>query len=119
VTFDQNGPANFTDLLDEYEENYFNLTVVAGARVDLELVDTTARTGYGMIGVQPKTPHEMAVEYYIWDWEDAQTPEGAQFLYAWLIRHDSRSDRSNHRSNHRGSPRLGSVLVIVLVVYPD
>ena len=45
--FDGNGPANFTDIFDEYEEAYVNLTVTAGARVDRNLVDTTARTGYG------------------------------------------------------------------------
>jgi len=73
--FDENGPANFTDIFDEYEEAYANLTVAAGARVDRNLVDTTARTGYGIIDVKPRTPHEMAVEYYTFDWEYAQTPE--------------------------------------------
>jgi polyamine oxidase len=73
--FDENGPANFTDIFDEYEAAYTDLTVAAGARVDQNLVDTTARTGYGMIDVKPKTPHEMAVEYYTFDWEYAQTPE--------------------------------------------
>lgn len=73
--FDQDGPANFTDLFEQYEEDYTDLTIAAGARVDLNLVDTTARTGYGIINVKPKTPHEMAVEYYTFDWEYAQTPE--------------------------------------------
>ena len=73
--FDENGPANFTDIFEESEKAYANLTVAAGARVDRNLVDTTARTGYGMIDVKPKTPHEMAVEYYTFDWEYAQTPE--------------------------------------------
>lgn len=73
--FDQYGPANYTNLFDEYEEAYTDLTVVAGARVDLNLVDTTARTGYSIIDVKPRTPQEMAVEYYNFDWEYAQTPE--------------------------------------------
>lgn len=73
--FDQSGAANFTDIFDQYEQDYTDLTIAAGARVDQNLVDTTARTGYGLIGVKPKTPHEMAVEYYTFDWEYAQTPE--------------------------------------------
>lgn len=73
--FDQTGAANFSDIFKEYESDYVELTVAAGARVDKGLVDATARTGYGLIDVKPKTPHEMAVEYYTFDWEYAQTPE--------------------------------------------
>ena len=73
--FDQSGTANFSDIFKEYEEAYFDLTVAAGARVEKNLVDTTARTGYGIIGIKPRTPQEMAVEYYTFDWEYAQTPE--------------------------------------------
>ncbi|KAF9791877.1 amine oxidase, partial [Thelephora terrestris] len=78
--FDQDGPANYTDLFDAYEEAYSNLTIAAGARVDLNLVDTTARTGYSIIDVKPRTPHEMAVEYYNFDWEYAQTPEQSSWI---------------------------------------
>jgi len=56
--FNQNGPANFSDIFEEYEDAYSELTVAAGARVDKNLVDTTARTGYGLINVKPRTPHE-------------------------------------------------------------
>ena len=77
--FDQSGPANFSDIFEDYENDYFDLTVAAGARVDKNLVDTTARTGYGLIDVKPQTAHEMAVEYYTFDWEYAQTPEVQQF----------------------------------------
>jgi len=73
--FDQDGVANFTHIFEQSETDYFDLTIAAGARAEKNLVDTTARTGYGLIGVKPKTPHEMAVEYYTFDWEYAQTPE--------------------------------------------
>lgn len=73
--FDQTGETNFTEIFEEYENDYTELTVAAGIRVDGNLVDTTARTGYGLINVKPKTPQEMAVEYYTFDWEYAQTPE--------------------------------------------
>ena len=73
--FNQSGVTDFSDIFEEYENAYAELTVAAGARVDNNLVDATARTGYGLIDVKPKTPHEMAVEYYTFDWEYAQTPE--------------------------------------------
>jgi len=73
--FDQTGVTNFSDIFEEYENAYAELTVAAGARVDKNLVDATARTGYGLINVKPRTTHEMAVEYYNFDWEYAQTPE--------------------------------------------
>lgn len=37
--------------------------------MDKELVDATARTGYSLVNSKPKTPQEMAVEYYVFDWE--------------------------------------------------
>jgi hypothetical protein len=100
--FDQNGPANFSGVFDEYQEAYLNLTIAAGTRVDLNLVDTTARTGYRMINVKPRTPHEMAVEYYTFDWEYAQTPE-VIFSSISLSRVYSLSDFSNlHGLLHLG-----------------
>jgi len=78
--FDQTGATNFSDIFQEYEDDYAELTVAAGARVDKGLVDTTARTGYGLIDVKPKTAQEMAVEYYTFDWEYAQTPEQSSLI---------------------------------------
>jgi len=65
--FDQSGAANFSDIFEAYENAYAELTVAAGPRVDKNLVDATARTGYGLINVKPRTAHEMAAEYYNFD----------------------------------------------------
>ena len=71
------------DYLDEFNlsiDQYTNLTVVAGARVAKQLVDTTARTGYSLIGAKSTTPQAMASEYYQFDWEYAQTPEESSWI---------------------------------------
>jgi len=73
--FDQTGAANFSDIFVEYENVFAELIAAAGSRVEKNLVDTTARTGFGLINVKPRTAHEMAVEYCAFDWENAQTPE--------------------------------------------
>jgi polyamine oxidase len=36
-----------------------------GARVLTKQVDSTCRTGYALVGAKPKTPQEMASEYYM------------------------------------------------------
>lgn len=62
------------------EDAYTNLTIAAGARVDKQLVDGTARTGYSLIGAKSRTAQAMASEYYQFDWEYAQTPEQSSWI---------------------------------------
>ena len=73
--FDENGMTDFSDTLQRYETIYSSLTDAAQERASDHLVDVTARTGYALLQASPKTPHEMAAEYYTFDWEYAQTPE--------------------------------------------
>lgn len=46
ATFDQGGEVDFSATLKEYEEAYTGLAVAATTRMERNLVDTTARTGY-------------------------------------------------------------------------
>lgn len=78
------------DYLDEFNlsiDQYTNLTIVAGERVNKQLVDTTARTGYSLIGAKSMTPHAMASEYYQFDWEYAQTPEESSWIASSWVRY--------------------------------
>ena len=68
------------DVFNESVDAYTNLTIEARVRVDQNLVDLTARTGYCLIGQKPKMPHEEASEYYQFDWEYAQTPEQSSLI---------------------------------------
>ncbi|KAJ7153993.1 hypothetical protein C8R43DRAFT_1186902 [Mycena crocata] len=79
VTYDETGKVDYLGALNKSVDAYTNLTVVGGGRVPTKQVDTTCRTGYSLIGVKPKTPHEMVAEYYV-DWEYAQTPEQTSWI---------------------------------------
>jgi polyamine oxidase len=73
------------DVVHDAMDAFTAFSVAAGARVSNNLVDLTARAGYSMIGQKPKTPHEMAAEYFAFDFTYAQTPEQASFLAsAWV-----------------------------------
>jgi len=61
------------------------LTVAANTRVDKGLVDTSARAGYSLVNSKPRTPQEMAVEYFTFDLESAQTPEQTSLIASsWI-----------------------------------
>ncbi|KAF9806856.1 hypothetical protein IEO21_08503 [Rhodonia placenta] len=84
TTYDENGPADYLDTFDQSADVYNKLTVVAGARVDQQLVDLTARSGYSLIGSKPMTPADKACEYYAFDWEYAQSPlESSWIASSW------------------------------------
>jgi polyamine oxidase len=86
ATYDYTGKVDYLDVFTKFNDAYVNLTYAAGIsrfalirlpdltcsigpRVDEGLVDTTARTGYSLVKSKPKNPHEMASEYYAFDWE--------------------------------------------------
>ena len=54
--------------------------ILKGDRILRGLVDATTRSGYSLLGAKPRTPHEVASEYYQFDWEYAQTPEQSSWL---------------------------------------
>ena len=81
ATFDPTGQIDYLNTFYNAVEAFVNLTVAAGTvqlncclcfsdshlegkRVPRGLVDATARHGYSIIGSRPRTPHEVASEYY-------------------------------------------------------
>ncbi|CAL1697874.1 unnamed protein product [Somion occarium] len=80
TTYDATGAVDYLDQFDASSDDFTNLTIVAGARVDKKLVDLSSRTGYSLIGSKPKTPQAMACEYYQLDWESAGTPEESSMI---------------------------------------
>jgi len=75
ATFDYTGQIDYLDIFDALDKAFVDLTVKAGARASQRQVDLSARAAYGLLGANPKTPHEKAVEYFLWDWEYSQSPE--------------------------------------------
>ncbi|KAF9529044.1 amine oxidase [Crepidotus variabilis] len=73
TTYDATGQVDFLDTFHKAEDQYEELTVLAGERVDEGLVDVSARTGYSLIGAKASDAHSAASEYFQFDWEYAQT----------------------------------------------
>ncbi|KAH9056464.1 amine oxidase [Lactarius vividus] len=83
-TYDANGAVDYLDLVHDAMDAYTQFTIAAGARLAENLVDMTARAGYALIGQKPRTLHEIASEYFVFDFTDGQSPEQSSFLAsAW------------------------------------
>ena len=75
-TFDETGPVDFTDVIEEFEDGpYSTLEQDAGAILTLDLQDTSVRSGLSLAGWKPrKDMQAQAVEWWEWDFEYAFTP---------------------------------------------
>ena len=91
ATYDETGAVDYLDVFNDSSDQYDTITVASGARVQKQLVDLTARAGYSLIGAKPKTPAEMACEYYQFDWEYAQTPEESSMIASSWVRMHQRA----------------------------
>ncbi|KAF2014068.1 amine oxidase, partial [Aaosphaeria arxii CBS 175.79] len=82
LTYDQNGAANYSDLLDEWAATYDIAEDDAGSILLNNLQDVNARTGMSMAGWKPKKDmRAQAVEWWSWDWETAYPPEVSSFEF--------------------------------------
>ena len=85
ATYDADGAVDYLDVLENAIDAFDKFKIAAGARLAENLVDLTARAGYALIGHKPKTPQEMASEYFVFDFTDGQAPEQSSFLAsAWV-----------------------------------
>ncbi|KAH9180229.1 amine oxidase [Lactarius sanguifluus] len=80
TTYDNTGAVDYMQTFNAAVEHFAALTVGGGDRILRGLVDTTTRSGYSLLGAKPRTPHEIASEYYQFDWEYAQTPEQSSWI---------------------------------------
>ncbi|KAH9914298.1 amine oxidase [Fomitopsis serialis] len=79
-TYDDSGAFDFRDIFDASVEDFHKLVASAGGRVPKRLVDMSARGGYSLTGSHPESKHQMASEYYQFDWEFGTTPEETSWL---------------------------------------
>jgi polyamine oxidase len=85
ATYDTSGAVDYMNVVKNEMDAYDEFLVAAGARIPNNLFDLTARAGLSLIGQKPKTPHELAAEYFVFDFTDAQTPEQTSFMAsAWV-----------------------------------
>ena len=72
ATYDNTGFVDYLDTFNDASDQFDDFTVLAGARMEQNLVDMSARSGFAMIGAKPKTTHQSACEYYNLDWENGE-----------------------------------------------
>jgi len=69
--------------------------------------DMTARAGYSIVGSKPRTPQEMAAEYYAFDFEYAQTPEQTSWIASsWVSLSVIPSAQNPPRITHSAGTQL-------------
>lgn len=72
ATYDFTGAVNYLDIFNDSIDQFTNLTIAAGERVDKKLVDLSSRSGYSLVGSKPRTAQAAACEYYQLDWESGE-----------------------------------------------
>ena len=81
-TFDQNGPADFGRLFDDYEDAYSLLEQDAGEILRNDYLDRSARAGFRLSGWDSTAdPKRASIEWWDWDWEDSFSPEETSELF--------------------------------------
>ncbi|KAF8553640.1 amine oxidase [Imleria badia] len=92
TTYDDSGYNNYTDVVNNAIDNFDQAIILAGQRLEEGEVDLSLRSAYGLMGISPKTPQEVASDYFQIDFEcksslilcDAQSPSQTSWLAsAW------------------------------------
>lgn len=74
-TFNQNGPADFTSLLTDYQTTYAVMEQDAGYILSENLQDRSVRSALRLAGWKPRQNMEaQATEWWQFDWEYANSP---------------------------------------------
>ncbi|ENI00699.1 hypothetical protein COCC4DRAFT_27244 [Bipolaris maydis ATCC 48331] len=106
ATYNETGAIDYTGILDEFEETWTGFEQRAGTILSENPQDRSARAGFWQSGWRPKgDPMRKTVEYYLWDWETAQTPEESGFVYGitgWNLTYYGFSEESKFCADPRG-----------------
>ena len=74
-TFNETGAVDFTDLIDDFEDDYSTLEQDAGYILDQNLQDRSVRTGLSLSGWKPgKNTAAQTAEWWEFDFEYASSP---------------------------------------------
>ena len=76
-TFDQNGPNNYSDLFNNFNDAYSIVEEDAGYILTENLQDRSFRSALSLAGWKPgQNMHAQALEWWEFDWEYGQSPVG-------------------------------------------
>ncbi|KAL6707018.1 hypothetical protein ACN47E_004968 [Coniothyrium glycines] len=107
VTYTEKGAENYTDIIDEYESVYWPIfEQYAGRILSENLQDRSYSAGLWQSGWRTRNdPKRKAVEYWMFDWESAQTPQESSFVFGvagYNFSYYGFSELSNFCTDQRG-----------------
>ncbi|KAJ7482309.1 amine oxidase [Mycena galericulata] len=76
TTFDAAGEVDFMDIVNRSLDDYTELTVTAGSRLQKKLVDASAQTGYALSGAKTRDYRAQVAQYY----QYAQKPDQSSWV---------------------------------------
>ena len=86
LTYDQNGPLDYSDLLDNYDNAYSLVEEDAGEILLNNLEDHSFRTGLSVAGWKPKKNMlQQASEWWEFDWEYSYSPDMSSETWAIIV----------------------------------
>ncbi|KAJ5123089.1 hypothetical protein N7448_009186 [Penicillium atrosanguineum] len=111
LTYNETGYTDYSAILDEYENMYEGASEQAGILLKQNLQDQTTRSGLSLAGWKPKKDDmkRQAVEWWEWDWEDANSPEESSFIFGSAgsnLTFNQFSDENNYVWDQRGYNRI-------------
>lgn len=84
TTYDDNGLADYSDAIDAADDAFYSIVAGAGAQLDERGPDLSVKSGSTLSDWRPRTKHEKAADWLMWDFEYAQTPSQSSWLAtAW------------------------------------
>lgn len=82
ATYNETGAVDYVHLIDEYEEYWSIFEQNAGTILKNNLQDRSFSAGLWQSGWRTRNDAaRKAVEYWMWDWEVAQTPQESSFVF--------------------------------------
>ncbi|RSL55939.1 hypothetical protein CEP53_006935 [Fusarium sp. AF-6] len=82
LTYDQDGPADYSDAFEEFDEKFDKATKDAGYIQTDNLQDTSVRAGLSLAGWKPRQdPYKQVADWWGWDFETAYPPEQSGFQF--------------------------------------
>jgi polyamine oxidase len=103
LTYDQNGAADFSSLLDDYETAYGTVEQDAGTILTQNLQDRTMRAGLSIADWKPKKDMRMqAAEWWEFDWEYAYSPDQSSQTWSIVVcAHETKTKRKEGQGREK------------------
>lgn len=100
LTYDQNGFAKYSDVLERAFDKYDQVMEDAELRDERNLEDLSFAQGLSLRGWTPRTPYEKLADWFAFDFEFADTPSASSMIGAAIG--DDMSDDNQFVTDQRG-----------------